>query len=708
MKLIISEKDNAAKRIAQILSGGKSRTEKAGSLPIYKFSENGEEVRCMGLKGHILRVDFPDKYNNWQKVEPITLIDAKIVKTPIQKNLIQVLKSQAKEADEAIVATDFDREGELIGLDAVNVIKQVQPKMTIRRARFSSLTEGDIKKAFSDLDEVYEDLAHAGEARQDIDLIWGATLTRFISLASARLGKHFLSVGRVQSPTLALIAMREKERQAFVPEPYWQVKVVFGYDGQQLVVYHKKDRFKSEQEAKDVVASLSGEGVVSEVSKSTRETRPPAPFNTTAYLSAAASQGIPASQAMRLAENLYLEGLVSYPRVDNTVYPDSLDMRDLLAKLKPSPELGSLAEEILGQDKLVPTRGKKQATDHPPIHPTGVADKSSLRPRQWKAYELIYRRFLATLASAAKSESSRIDISVGEETFALKGSRVVVEGWLRYYPYSRRQDEELPPLKEGDRLEVIESIIEAKETQPPGRYGQGHLIRKMEELGLGTKSTRHSIIQNLYDRGYTHSDPVVPTEMGLAVAEALLKHAERIATPQMTAELEKEMDAIAEGATSPEKVVDRSREMLGAIMVALKAKEQEVGEGIRDGIREGKIMGTCPKCGESLRIIRAKKSKKRFVGCSGYPKCSNAYPLPQFGEIVPLGQVCEDCGSPRIKVLSGKSWEMCIDPSCPTKKNNNRKNGKDAEDGDTKGTASAPKKRARKSTKRSKSASGSA
>lgn len=706
MKLIISEKDNAAKRIAQILSGGKVKTEKVGGLPIYEFAEGAEEVRCLGLKGHILKVDFPEQYNNWQKVEPIALIDAEIVKTPVQKSLIKVLSAQAKKASEAIVATDFDREGELIGMDAVNIVKKAHPELKISRARFSSLADAEIKEAFANLDEVYVNLAQAGEARQDIDLIWGAALTRFISLASARLGKHFLSVGRVQSPTLGMIVERERERKAFVPEPYWQVKVVFRLNGDQIAVYHKKERFKSEEEAKRVLARLGSEGVVEKVTKTTRETSPPAPFNTTAFLSSAAGQGISAAQAMRLAENLYLDGYVSYPRVDNTVYPPSLDLRELLTQIKSSRELGVLAQEILKQDKLVPTRGKKQATDHPPIHPTGVADKEGLRPRQWKVYELIYRRFLATLAPPAKVESSRIDIDAGGELFPLKGSRVTFEGWLRYYPYSRRRDEELPLLREGDRLEIAEAVIESKQTQPPARYSQSHLIRKMEELGLGTKSTRHAIIQNLYDRGYIHGDPTIPTEMGLAVAEALLKHAERIATPQMTAELEKDMDAIAEGNTEPQQVVDRSRKMLGGIMVALKQKEEEVGKGIREGIREGKVLGACPKCGEPLRIIRAKKSRKRFVGCSGYPNCSNSYPLPQFGEIVALGETCDDCGNPRIKVISGKSWEMCIDPSCPTKANNKQnKNASGNDDGKAGKARGAPKKGGKKRPRqRSKSA----
>ncbi len=191
-------------------------------------------------------------------------------------------------------------------------------------------------------------------------------------------------------------------------------------------------------------------------------------------------------------------------------------------------------------------------------------------------------------------------------------------------------------------------------------------------------STRHEIIKNLYDRSYIHGDPIVPTEMGLAVAEALRKHADTISTPQMTAELEKDMDAIAEGKVARESVVDRSRNILARIMLDLGRKKAAVAGEIREGIREDKIIGKCPRCGMDLKIIRAKKSKKRFIGCAGYPECSMAYPLPQYGEIITLDDVCEVCHSPKVKVIgrpptsrggkSPKPWILCIDPNCPTKK----------------------------------------
>lgn len=700
MKLIVTEKNIAAERIAKILGSGNVKTEKSYTIPIYRFGEDGSETAVIGLKGHILKVDFPEEYSNWQKVTPESLIEAKIVKVPTQKQIIKALQKLAKDADEVVIATDFDREGELIGVDAANLIKEANKNVKVKRSRFSAITKPEIERAFSHPEDLYLNLASAGEARQDIDLIWGATLTRFISLASKRYGAQFLSVGRVQSPTLALIAQREREREAFVSQPYWQIKAVFDHSDVRFFASHKTEKFWDKAEAEAAMAALQGvkTGKVTSVVKSQRETAPPAPFNTTAFLSAAAATGTSTANAMRIAESLYMKGLISYPRVDNTVYPPSLDLHAILMGLTGSPELGRHAAELVAQKELKPTRGKKFATDHPPIHPTGVAaNKSQLDPQEWKIYELVARRFFATLAQPAVSESMRIDIDANGQPFFARGSLVVVEGWLRYYPYSRRKDEELPDAAEGDTVGLVSVDMEDKETQPPARYSQAKLIQEMEELGLGTKATRHEIIRNLYERGYTHGDPIQPTETGMAVATALLKYAERIATPAMTAELEKEMNTIAEGGASQRQVVDTSRQMLLGVMKALRGNEEPLGEMIRAGIREDRLVGQCTRegCGGQLRIMKSKKTKKRFIGCTNYfkvedgqgaaqeqhePGCTVAYPLPQFGEIIALHETCPECGTPKIKVVGGRRpWILCIDPNCPTKVKKEPKAGEDGE-----------------------------
>jgi DNA topoisomerase-1 len=696
LQLIITEKNDAAKKIAGILANGGVKQDSYLRVDYYAFRDHeGHDITVMGLKGHVVQVDFPPEYSEWRKVEPRTLIDAPLIKTETAKSVVRTVKRLAAEADSLVIATDYDREGELIGLEALNLAVEENPRLvrTVRRARFSALTPGEITKAFANLDHLSEPLARAGEARQDIDLIWGATLTRFVSLATSRLGSQFLSVGRVQSPTLVLIAEREKERRAFVPEPFWVVKVELDSAGARFGAVHKEERFTDQARASAIFAKLATPGTVTAVKETTRKVPKPAPFNTTSFISAATSLGLSASAAMRIAEDLYMAGHISYPRTDNTVYPSSLDLQEALALLAKG-EFGREAGELLSRPSLHPSRGDKRTTDHPPIYPTGGPKRAELGDREWRLYELVARRFMATLADEAIMESNRVDMGLSGEPFFARGSRVVRAGWLDLYPYSRQKDQELPLLREGDLVELMDKQLEAKETQPPARYGQGTLIELMEKNNLGTKATRHAIIQNLYDRGYVHGNPVEPTSMGLKMAEALQEYAPRIASPEMTAELEKDMDLISVRDLTKEEVVSISRELLRQAYGSLEQNRESVAAKIYEGITDDRILGDCPKCRDNkIRVIRSKTTKKRFVGCEGYPECDQTYPLPQRGDIIGTDEVCPQCGTPKIKVLGGRRpWILCLDPHCPTKAEYREKREARVAGGKTTGRRTAAKK----------------
>lgn len=669
MRLIITEKNQTARRIAQILSEGKAVREGGPKSTIYSFKLNGEDTKCLGLRGHIMKVDFPSEFRQWQDVEPRELLNAEILKIPSEKSLVNTVKKLARSADEVVIATDYDREGELIGADVVSLIRNVNPKAEIRRARFSSLTPAEIKEAFSSLDELNEGLARAGEARQDIDLIWGAALTRFISLATTRLGQRFLSVGRVQSPTLALVVQREKEIDAFIPEDYWQVKARLSSDCQEFIATHRTERFNTQKEAEKAYKKVTGKGVVLSRKIKRRRISPPPPFNTTSFIAAASALRISPAKAMEIAENLYSRGYISYPRVDNTVYPETLSIRSVLKSISSAETVGELALELLEKKSYKPTRGKTLSTDHPPIYPTDSAKKADLTSTEWKIYELVARRFLATISDPAEAESTRLDIDINGEPFVAKGDVIKDEGFLRYYPYYRKKDEELPALKENAIVTVVEGIIEKKQTQPPPRYTEGKLIEKMEEVGLGTKSTRHIIVQNLIERGYIYGSPVRPSETGIAVAAALERHANPVTTPDMTAKLEKDMDEIVEGARTLEGVIDESRGMLKEILDVMEEKKSQISQEIRNGIKGDMTLGLCPSCGGEIRIRKARKSGKRFAGCGNYPDCETLYPLPQSGGVLATGEICQQCSTPKVRVITKgrKPWELCLDPNCPTK-----------------------------------------
>ena len=653
MHLIIAEKHDAAKRIAQILAESKPKSNRINGAETFSFDDRV----VIGLSGHIVGVDYPPGYNNWQKVDCRDLIHAEIVTTPIQEKIISALKKLGKEADWITIATDYDREGELIGVEALKIAAEKNPKMKIDRVRYSAITKEEIQSAFKNRGSVDYDLAASGEARQIIDLVWGAVLTRFISKTSGRLGKEFLSVGRVQSPTLALIVDREKEIEAFKPEPYWEI---YADLEKELLVHHAKGKIWDKAEVDKIMANLGPEGVVKSIEKKPRYDRPPTPFDTTGFISAASAIGFSAANAMRIAEWLYTNGFISYPRTDNTVYPPSIDLKALVVMFIK----GAFAKEAqrLLKGKMVPTRGKRSTTDHPPIYPTALVDKNELKEDQWKIYELVVRRFFATLAEQCAWEISNLKVEIGKEPFQASGARLIEAGWRAYYPYSKSEEHILPELKEGECLKVLGHEVASKETQPPARYGQGRLIKLMDELGLGTKSTRHDIISKLYARAYVHGNPMKPTNTAYAVVDTLEKYASAITKPEMTQTLEKDMTSISERNIKEAEVIEKSREMLTSICNELTENEEEIGTSLREGLRTDKIVGTCEKCSSEL-IIRRGRRGSRFIGCSGYPNCKFTLPLPRFGTLLVTDKECDVHHMNHVRIINkGKRpWDL----GCP-------------------------------------------
>lgn len=721
MKLVITEKNIAAKKLAEILATGKPKADKVYNTPVYRFTRDGDEWVAIGLKGHILGVEFPLSLSyhdsrwtaEWEdapatnaaiperlpvppwpkKGRPYTasgidlktwklaslpyLVWAPVGKAPAEKEIIRSLKSLAKKAEDVVIATDFDREGELIGSDARGIVLAANPKLGVTRARYSAITKDEIESAFANLTAVDDCLAQAGESRQDIDLVWGAVLTRYLTMSRFSGYGNVRSAGRVQTPTLAIVVEREREREAFVPETYWQIKGSFAAGEATFSADHSGNNFSdgdAARRASDAVADAR-EGRVVSVEKKRRQQAPPTPFNTTELQVAASREGMTPKRAMSVAESLYMNGLISYPRVDNTVYPPSLDLAGILTTLSSVPEYRPHAKAILAAP-LHPTRGKKETTDHPPIHPTGAADLDKLKPEERKIYNLVARRFMATMSGPATVEGTRIGIDVATggaepERFVAKGDVLVDPGFKAVYPYGQKKDEQLPALEEGSIVEFSGAELLEKQTEPSARYSQGTLIQEMEKRGLGTKATRHAIIDRLYEVRYVEGDDggrnIRPTKLGHGVVDALSQFAPRITSPVMTVELESEMDDIANGRISRDTVVSHSRELLAGVMDDLIAHVDGIGEALKDAVAADAKVGVCPKSGHDLLVKSSPKTRSMFVGCSGWPECDVTYPLPQ-GKIEAVDEACATCGTPQVRVIQFRQKPMvrCLDPECPT------------------------------------------
>jgi DNA topoisomerase-1 len=669
--LVICEKNDAANKIAFILNGGRPDKEYLNKVPVYRFSRDGSDYRVVGLRGHIVELDYPKEYASWDPETIRKLVWVEPQKTPSAFGIAATLDAMAREVQEVIVATDFDREGELIGAEAVDIVLAANPSVKVRRSRFSAFTRSEVETAFSNLTELDHRLAKAAESRQVIDLAWGAVLTRFMSLATGQRGRDFLSVGRVQSPTLALIADREREIIGFVPKPFWEIIAKLDA-GAEFSARHEHGAFWDRAEADATYAKVKGsvEAKVAEVKVEEKSEWPPVPFNTTIFLTEATRLGISAPTAMSIAERLYTSGYISYPRTDNTVYPRSLNLDNVLKELTKS-DMGKEAEKLLAERRASPTRGRTEATDHPPIYPVAAAKEEELAGDSWKVYELIVRRFFATLAPDAKVESTEAALDISGERFKAHGHRTLSLGWYSYYPYYKPRELSIPQLSEGQSVRVASADLVEDHTKPPRRFSQGDIIQEMERLGLGTKSTRHEILKKLYDRRYVEGSPIRPTISGTAVVKALEDGAMEITRPEMTAMLEEEMSRIADGQRELPDVVRESQELLEKALVALESKVDVIRDDVNTALRQQKRIGACPTCGKDLMMLQS-RNRKRFVGCSGYPECTVTYPLPQSGFVAPTGEKCNNCGAPVVKQMfrGGGRRHICVNMGCSSKPSN--------------------------------------
>jgi DNA topoisomerase-1 len=665
LTLIIAEKADAARRISYFLSDGSSKQKRPKGLSYIEFGDEDRTV-VIPLSGHIIGIDFPKEMTDWKSVNLPTLIDSKILKNVKNRTAYNTLKHFAPEADRIVVATDYDREGELIGVEALDIVRQeIKPlgkTPLVQRAKFSALTGDEIRQAFSDPIMVDYNLADSAEAREEIDLIWGAVLTRFFSLAAHRYGKNFLSIGRVQTPTLALIVKREKEIMEFKPEPYWRLLVTF-FKKKEFQGEYEGGNLKTEKEAGKILDEINGKnGTVKEFESRLERISKPPPFNTTDFLREASRLGIPPVKAMSIAEMLYTRGYISYPRTDNTVYQRSISLKAVLNKLTNS-EFAEDVKKVLSQEKIIPSRGKTEAMDHPPIYPVNPVKKGLLKGDYARVYELILRRFLATLYVAGEREVKEALIDIAGHNFKTRGVRVTKPGWLELYPYRKIEESYHPDLEKGEEVRATKWEMVREETKPPRRYDMAALLKTMEDLSLGTKSTRHDIIAKLQERGFIEGNPVRPTNLGIGLIDSVTTVKSKISEPQMTAELESEMDRIAGKEMEKDKVVSESRTMLHSVLADFENREPEIRETINGSLRKGVSLGKCPF--HDSDIILLKNRDYYTVKCET-EGCRINFNLPGRTLVQLLDDRCEVCSLPKIKVIRrGQSPDIrCINPKC--------------------------------------------
>ncbi len=670
--LLITEKPSAARKISEALAEGPVKTEKSGAVQYQRITRGGKEIVVVSAVGHLFGVaqiskswTYPVFDVEWKPTFEVTKYAAHA------KKFYNNIKKLSKNADNFIVGTDLDVEGETI---AFNILRFICGTEKAKRMEFSTLTKTDLTKSFDNMKPTINfGLAHAGATRHILDFYFGINLSRALTLSIKSIGKYrIMSSGRVQGPALKMLAEREKEIDAFKPVPYWQVLMLT----KEFKASHEKDKFWKEKEAKDVVKACKGKDAkIESVEKKEYKQPPPTPFNLTDLQVEAHKQfGLQPKMTQQAAQKLYEAAMISYPRTSSQKLPATLNLKGIITKLGKSKEYMKLSNALLKRPSLKPHEGQKTDDAHPAIHPTGEFTKTLIGTEK-KVYDLIVKRFMACFGDWALRESMNVKLLIDKERFLLSGKRTVQRNWMEFYdPYVKQEETVLPDLKEGQKIDVKSIEMPALETKPPNRYTQSSIIRELEKRELGTKATRADIVQSLFKREYVQSQPIEVTELGMQVIKTLEKFCPEILSEDLTRKFEKEMEEIRRGKEDDKTILDDAKEDLEKILKKFKENEKSIGALLSEAAvkqeKENSILGKCPKCGNNLIIMRSHKGGQ-FVGCSGYPKCNNIYPLPGYGLIKKAGKTCPECGTPIVMVIrKGKRpWTMCLDTKCKTKAN---------------------------------------
>jgi DNA topoisomerase-3 len=633
--LVIAEKPSVGRDFVRVLPGAFEKHE--GYL-------EAEDYIVTWAVGHLVQLAEPEEYGpqfkKWRMADLPIIPDAfkLVVRDERSKKQMTVISKQLKrdDVDEVINACDAGREGELI---FAYIFEKAKAKKPVRRLWLSSMTQGAIRDAFERLRPAEElaSLQDAARSRSEADWIVGMNATR---AATIRLRSSFdgaVSLGRVQTPTLALIARREEEIRAFKPEPYWIVDGKFDADQSRSYAgrFHEgaQPRIKSEAEAKAVVEAVQGgRGTITKLEKTKRSEKAPLLYDLTSLQREANTRfGFSARRTLAAAQRLYEEHkALTYPRTNSRFLSS-----DMAGEIKPTAELvghnrdyAAAAKYVTGLDVLPLGRviNDEKVTDHHAIIPTRSEHKiDKMSDDDKRVYDMVTRRFLAVFHPEAVFENTRLETTVAEHVFRTRGKVLVVPGWRGVYGEGGPEagadkddddsgtEQRLPKLEQGEEVDVREVGLEAKETKPPRRYSDASLLGAMEtagklvdddaareamkESGIGTPATRAAIIERLISVGYVERDgrALVASDKGLNVIKLLGEHA--LTSPALTGDWEKRLEQIEHGQDS------RARFMADIAKFA-DATVTELDTKLKDVKIERASLGPCRVCGQEIKENR--------------------------------------------------------------------------------------------------------
>ena len=617
----------------------------------------GSDYKVVSSKGHIRDLATSGKFGFGVDLE--NHFEPNYVAIKGKKKDITALKKDAEKAKMVYLATDPDREGEAISWHLKDALQLKDEEY--ERVVFNEITKNVVKDAFNHTRKIDDDLVHSQETRRILDRIIGFRLSKLMQSKTG--GK---SAGRVQSVALKLIVDREREIESFKEEEYWTVTAKFtDMEASLDTVDGKKADLKTEEETDKVINGLDSKFVISNYETKSKKKASKYPFITSTMQQEAISKlGFSSKKTMQVAQKLYegidIEndtiGLITYMRTD------SVRLSDEFIKSSYAYIRDSYGEEYIGHVKKSKKRENVQDA-HEAIRPSSInrtpdSIKKYLTKDEFKLYEMIYARALASLMADAKLNQTTITLDNSNTTFKTTGSVLIFEGYLKVYgKFESSEDKVLPKLKVNDELIADEIVKDQHFTKPPARYTEAKLIKAMEELGIGRPSTYASTISTLTQRGYVKiiEKKLNPTEVGITTTDKLQEFFSDLINVKYTAKMEEDLDKVAEGKKIWYKILESfykefEPEVENAFDKMEKKEDEETGE-------------VCPNCGKPMVIKNGRYGK--FEACSGYPECKYIKPK----EKAPQVEVCDcpKCGGKIVerKTKRGKVFYGCSNfPKC--------------------------------------------
>jgi DNA topoisomerase-3 len=637
--------------------------------------------------GHLTSVDFPPKFNNWDKVDPFDLFDAEVIHKEATPGLrlMKHLEVEAKSSKYLVLWLDCDKEGENICFEVLDAISGVfrisfDRPQTVFRAKFSSITDYEIKDAMRKLGVPNQLESLSVDARKDIDLRVGCSFTRFQTRffheKYGDLDSSLISFGPCQTPTLGFCVDRHDQIQSFVPVPYWVLTPTVRANSEgsspAIVLSWSREREFDHQAAQGFYNKIKSvtKAKVTSVQKKEKRRPPPIALNTVELLrSASSSMGIGPHQTMQVAERLYTQGYISYPRTETTRYSEEFPFKTILDSLKGSREWGDHITELFRSRINCPRTGKDHG-DHPPIHPLKLATRNDLGDRDsWAIYEYVCRHFLATISPDFIYESTKVTFDLGGEVFFKKGSTPLSPGFTAVMPWiAANSDDRLPSnIKTGDDYIVVEIKINERKTSPPDYLSEADLISLMEKHGIGTDASIPTHINNICQRNYVKIESgrrLVPTRLGIVLVHGYQKIDRSLVLPTSRADMERELNDIAAGKRQFKEVLKNTlddfkrrflffRENIAAMDELFQVSFSSLADS-------GKPLSKCGHCKRFMKLITTKPVR---LYC---PNCNNTLSLPHIGNFRSFKErTCPHDGFELLYCnagVNGKSFLLC--PLC--------------------------------------------